>query len=472
MSSIIDSLQSSLGRIPPDWLKNYLGAWLGSKLPRDYLTARLESAAGGEICPICAFGGGARHIWLWSFIWENVNDPDAREEFIKAGGLCRMDSWSMVEVSRNVIKSTMGAAILFQHLAKIIVRALRQGRSSQPWIDVKGWQFDIGRRCQPCAAGKDAEGRSGQRLALASIVSKRPPWLPSAFPLCRDHFLTLIQETSHTRAKTALASLQTTGIEGLAPVLEASRAADSQGRSRLEASLFSHSRIFPVPPRSESLYQGAIERCPICENLGGREEEMLETSGERAMTPGPVDLCLGHYRALVKKHVGLDRSILPARLGEEALFLEAMTSSKKARPGDSAPAGAIRSRSCPLCQDRAEAEKEIVQRTVQDLTGRSGADDLLCIRHLGRVAEMMPEEREKDLVSDQVGRLDRMIKELGDFIALHDYRYEQQPAENPDAPYRWALRFFTSEPSLASGMLSVGGAKRFLASRGSARPTR
>ncbi|MCH9036732.1 MAG: hypothetical protein IH860_05380 [Chloroflexi bacterium] len=65
-----------------------------------------------------------------------------------------------------------------------------------------------------------------------------------------------------------------------------------------------------------------------------------------------------------------------------------------------------------------------------------------------------------------------MIKELGDFIALHDYRYEQQPAENPDAPYRWALRFFTSEPSVASGMLSVGGAKRFLASRGSARPTR
>ena len=472
MSSILDSLQSSLGRLPPDWFKNYLGAWLGSKLPRDYLTARLESAARGEICPICAFGGEARHIWLWSFIWENVNDPDAREEFIKAGGLCRMDNWSMVEVSRNVIKSTMGAAILFQHLAGIIVRALRQGRSPQPWIDVKGWQFDIGRRCQPCDAGKDAEVRSGQRLVLASIVSKRPPWLPTAFPLCRGHFLTLMQDSSHPRAKEALASLQNAGIEGLASVLEASRAADSQGRSRLEASLFSQGRIFPVPTRSESLYQGAIERCPVCENLGAREEEMLETLGERARAPGLADICLGHYRAVAKRHTGLGTSILPVRLVEEALFLEAMTSPKKATPGDSASAGAVQSRRCPLCQDREEAEKEIVQCIVQDLTGRSGADDLLCIRHLGRIAEMMPEEGRKNLISDQVVRLERMIKELGDFIALHDYRYEQQPAENPDAPYRWALRFFTSEPSVASGMLSVGGAKRFLVSRGSARPTR
>ncbi len=472
MSSIIDSIRSSAGRLPPDWLKNHLGAWLGSKLPQDFLTARLENAARGEICPICAFDGEARHIWLWSFMWESVNDPDTREEFIKAGGLCRMDNWSMVEVSRNVIKSTMGAAILFQHLAKIIVRALRQGRSSEPWIDVRGWKFDIGRRCQPCTIGKDAEGRSGQRLVLASIVSRRPPWLPSAFPLCRDHFLTLIQDTSHPRAKGALASLQKTGIESPASMLEASSAADSQGRRRLEASLFSHSRIFPVPTRSESLYQGAIDRCPICEKLGGREEEMLETPGERARAPGPADLCLGHYRVLAQGHAGLGRSILAARLREEALFLEAMTSSNKARPGDRASARAIRSRPCPLCQDREEAEEDIVQSTLQDWTGRSGADDLLCIRHLGRVAGMMPEERRKNLLSDQVDRLDRMIKELGDFIALHDYRYEQQPAENPDAPYRWALRFFTSEPSLASGMLSVGGSQRFLASRRSARPTR
>ena len=37
-------------------------------------------------------------------------------------------------------------------------------------------------------------------------------------------------------------------------------------------------------------------------------------------------------------------------------------------------------------------------------------------------------------LQDQLDRLNTLIKDLDDFIALHDYRYGKQPAENPTLP--------------------------------------
>ena len=68
-------------------------------------------------------------------------------------------------------------------------------------------------------------------------------------------------------------------------------------------------------------------------------------------------------------------------------------------------------------------------------------------------------------LEDQMERLNALIGELDDFIALHDYRYGKQPAENPDSPYRWALRFLSSEPSIHAHRLPLGGSERFLPSR-------
>ena len=71
----------------------------------------------------------------------------------------------------------------------------------------------------------------------------------------------------------------------------------------------------------------------------------------------------------------------------------------------------------------------------------------------------------RGILEGPVGRLNTLIRELDDFIALHDYRYGRQPAENPDSPYRWALRFLSSEPSIYAHHLPLGGSERFLPSR-------
>ena len=75
----------------------------------------------------------------------------------------------------------------------------------------------------------------------------------------------------------------------------------------------------------------------------------------------------------------------------------------------------------------------------------------------------------EELLEVQGARLAHLIRELQGFIALHDYRSRQRPPEGPDSPYRWALRFFTSEPAGMAQLLSVGVAEQFLPSRRSPR---
>ena len=127
-------------------LPSFLSFLFRRSLPNDYLTIQLERACREDICPICIFEGESRYTWLWSFLWEHVNDPDARDQFISAGGLCPADLWRAVELARHVIKSSLGVAMVFQHLIKIITRALESGRSSEPWISSSPWRFRPGQR--------------------------------------------------------------------------------------------------------------------------------------------------------------------------------------------------------------------------------------------------------------------------------------------------------------------------------------
>ena len=122
-------------------LPSFLSFLFRRSLPNDYLTIQLERACREDICPICIFDGESRYTWLWSFLWEHVNDPDARDQFIGAGGLCPADLWRAVELARHVIKSSLGVAMVFQHLVKIITRALESGRSSAPWISSSPWKI-------------------------------------------------------------------------------------------------------------------------------------------------------------------------------------------------------------------------------------------------------------------------------------------------------------------------------------------
>ena len=158
-------------------LPSFLSFLFRQSLPNDYLTIQLERACREDICPICIFEGESRYTWLWSFLWEHVNDPDARDQFISAGGLCPADLWRAVELARHVIKSSLGVAMVFQHLIKIITRALESGRSSEPWINSSPWRFELGHGCQACATAESAAGYSATRLLLAASVSTPPAGL-------------------------------------------------------------------------------------------------------------------------------------------------------------------------------------------------------------------------------------------------------------------------------------------------------
>ena len=400
-------------------------------LPNDYLTIQLEKACSGNVCPVCTFEGEARYNWIWSFLWEHVNDPDIREEFIRVGGLCHADLWRTVEVARNVIKNSLGVAMVFQHLVKVVTWALESGRSGKTWIGTSPWSFELGRECQACDTAANAGRRCGARLLLAATVDKPPGWLECGFPLCRRHFEALISSARKPEARSRLYELQNAGLSR-----ESDGGGSRDGGLRVEAAILPVPGLCPVPVRSESIYVNAVERCPVCERLMRLEEDA------HAPTSGRVNLCLAHYRGTRRTGSTLHAHLDSAEQSE----------------------GQAKVKNCPMCVQREELESRALEETVSQIEG-FGAQDLLCLRHLVRGLEALTGERGSVFLKDQLGRLSTLIGELEDFIALHDYRYGRQPAENPDSAYRWALRFLASEPSVYAQHLPLGGSERFLPGR-------
>ena len=263
-------------------LPSFLSFLFRRSLPNDYLTIQLERACREDICPICIFEGESRYTWLWSFLWEHVNDPDARDQFISAGGLCPADLWRAVELARHVIKSSLGVAMVFQHLIKIITRALESGRSSEPWISTSPWRFDLGSGCQACATAEGAAGYSATRLLLAASVPTPPRWLESAFLLCGRHFQGLVSKASSSESHSRLFNFQDAAAKA--------QGVPSSAR-RLEAAVKPLPAFFPVPVKSESLYEKASERCPVCERMTRLEKDSSSPSNTT------LHSCLAHYRA-------------------------------------------------------------------------------------------------------------------------------------------------------------------------------
>lgn len=400
-------------------------------MPDDYLTAQVEKACKGDICPVCTFEGESRYNWTWSFLWEHVNDPDTREELIAAGGLCPADLWRAVEMARNVIKNSLGVAMVFQHLVKVVTRALESGRSGELWIGTSPWRFELGRECQACETAKGAGRRGRARLLQAATVDKPPGWLESGFPLCREHFEGTVSVARRPEIRARLYELQNKGI-----AREPGKEDPSAGNERVEAAILHVPSIFPAPARSESIYLNASERCPVCERLQRWEGDSA------APETGRVNFCLAHYRGTETPGGKLVAHLGPAEGWEGQSEVE----------------------DCPMCVQRGALEGRALEEAVSQVK-ESGARDLLCLRHLTGALGLLDGEGAREFLEDQLGRLATLIGELDDFIALHDYRYGRQPAENPDSPYRWALRFLSSEPSIYARHLPSGGSERFLPSR-------
>lgn len=412
-------------------LPSFLSFVFRRSLPNDYLTIQLEKACAGDICPICTFEGEARYNWIWSFLWEHVNDPDIREEFIGVGGLCPADLWRSVEVARNVIKNSLGVAMVFQHLVKVVTWALESGRSGETWIGTAPWSFELGQGCQACETAANAGRRGRARLLLAATVDKPPGWLDSAFPLCRTHCEALVSSVRRPEYRSRLYELQNAGLS------RESRRGESGGwERRREAGVLPVPRLFPVPIRSESLYVNASERCLVCELLLRLEKDL------DAPEAGRAHLCLAHYRATRPSGRRLYAHLDPAEESEGEAEVEG----------------------CPMCDQWEALENRALEEAVSQIE-EFGGRDLLCLRHLTRALGALGGSSGEVFLKDQLERLNTLIGDLDDFIALHDYRYGRQPAENPDSPYRWALRFLSSEPSVYAHHLPSGGSERFLPSR-------
>ncbi len=419
---------------------DFITRLLPRKLPDDYLTAKLEKASQGDICPICTLDGEARYSLIWSLLWEGVTDPKTRDEFIRAGGLCHQDNWSMVDIARKRIKSSLGVAILYEHLSKVIARTLHQKGGKPPsWIDTNPWAFRLGQGCPACGTGHSATNRSGRRLIMAAMAGNPSNWLEQGFPLCYQHLRSLSGQKQARRSVEILLRLQSAGIHSLQSAMDMPELKSSQKPGRLEAALFPNSPLLSIPENADRIFHGAALRCPVCLALGVQEGSLLNEWSNGRRHPSP-ELCRGHYVALADTEPDLGRFLLTARVNQELSALNAHAEVFNEVP-------------CVVCQARLDSEEAILSVRVPEWAGTSGPKDLLCLHHLGCLFERTSASDLPRLLDAQKGKMHEMITELGDFIAMHDYRSPVQPSEGPDSPYRWALRFFTSEPSIMAPIL-------------------
>ena len=238
--------------------------------------------------------------------------------------------------------------MVFQHLVKVVTRALESGHSGERWIGTAPWRFELGRECQACETAKGAGRRAQARLLLAATVDKPPDWFESGFPFCRAHFEGMVSAVRKPEARSRLYELQNAGL---------SREARER---RVEAAVLPIPGMFPVPVRSESIYVNASERCPVCERLLRLEEDSA------APGPGRVNFCLAHYRGTKGKGSRLFARLDPAEGSE----------------------GQTKEKDCPMCAKFEELENLALDEAISQIR-EYAARDLLCLRHLTRALELL-----------------------------------------------------------------------------------
>ena len=84
----------------------------------DLLQFNLERALGKEGCAICRLRQEAEARYLFSFLWEFVNDPGVREHLVNALGFCHAHAWQLQETEQNQFGSGLGTAIVYEDLMR------------------------------------------------------------------------------------------------------------------------------------------------------------------------------------------------------------------------------------------------------------------------------------------------------------------------------------------------------------------
>ena len=125
----------------------------------------LRDALAQPGCAVCRLKARAGDQYLASLLWENVNDPDLRQEIRQARGFCHPHTWGLAR-RRG---ASLGTAIIVHDVLQSVLRALEgAGFQALPAVSLRRAQESWDPR-QPAAATAEvvAQLAQGQCLACA-----------------------------------------------------------------------------------------------------------------------------------------------------------------------------------------------------------------------------------------------------------------------------------------------------------------
>jgi hypothetical protein len=445
-------------------LRGRLGRERAGSGEQDLITVHLERALEGAGCALCRLREEGEDRWLWTFLWENVNDPDLRAALHASDGFCQWHWWRLNRVEREKVGSTIGFAILAEDLAP---------RALAPPARLT--------RCMPCLATERSEGTYARRLARSLAAETLRQRLAAGGALCLPHLasvLALLSDPSRTRL---LLECWRDGLlrEADGGPAEAGREADGRMEMRGEKKLPSSE----LGPRVEQGLDGPD--CAICTVAAEASERWLVASlrsnlDERQALQEAGWLCREDLAQLEAAAAGqgaraaeVDR--LRHDLRERCVALvEGALEGPRLRPSGSWGAwrgrlaaggllgglgvpsrrAVLKALPCPACTALRWSEDEVATWLGSQLgegawQERVRVGSLLCRRHLPRTIATAGTAEGRWLTEQAAKRIRELADELREYVRKSDWNARNEaPGAERDSWMR-AIRF-------------LGGSKRII----------
>jgi len=138
----------------------------------DLIFVKVREALSVGGCPICWLANRSAQRFLDGFLYERVNDPQSREEFLASRGFCQQHAWALQQ-----FYDALGVAIVYRHLLQELLQKLQLFTGEPPILGSRRTTREVvarlraallpNRMCPACEVS-----RSTEETALASLLER------------------------------------------------------------------------------------------------------------------------------------------------------------------------------------------------------------------------------------------------------------------------------------------------------------
>lgn len=186
----------------------------------DLIFVKVREALSLGGCPICRLANGSAQRFLDGFLYERVNDPRAREEFLASRGFCPHHAWALQQ-----FYDAFGVAILYRHLLQELLQELQPFAEGTPILGSRRGAREAAARLRSALLPKRTcpaceVARSTEEAALAALLERLDvpevrERLSTTSWLCLPHFLMGVAMAREGTQVRRLAQIQRTKLQSI-----------------------------------------------------------------------------------------------------------------------------------------------------------------------------------------------------------------------------------------------------------------